>query len=394
MSTLRSFFESLRRHTSSGLYIPQLDGLRFVAISSVLLFHVAGDILRHTPGDGFEGTSFLFLLTQQLNVGVPLFFVISGMILGLPFAKYWLKGGSKVSYKRYLLRRITRLEPPYVIVLILFFCLKMLGNRGAAGELFPHLGASLIYLHNLIYGEPSRINFVAWSLEVEVQFYLLAPLLAVVFAIHITWIRRGLIVAAMLLFVILSGKALFGTLTQLSLAGNFQFFCAGFLLADVFLSNPPESNRYRMWDAVSVVGWPALAVLLVYHPWWTDLTIPGLILMLYMAALYGKASSGAFANLWIASIGGMCYTIYLLHNYIVAAAGMVTERIGCSLPFEARLLLQLLLLTPIVLVVSIAYYRWIEQPCMQSDWPARLKRSIQNQLAGSRTAVARPAGEM
>jgi peptidoglycan/LPS O-acetylase OafA/YrhL len=68
----------------------------------------------------------------------------------------------------------------------------------------------------------------------------------------------------------------------------------------------------------------------------------------------------------------MCYSIYLLHNYIIATFGLVTENIGQHLPFEIRLVLQTLILGSITLVICTAFYKLIEQPCMSSDWPARL----------------------
>ena len=373
--------QSLRRHTATGLYIPELDGLRFVAIFSVYIYHVAGDVLRHTPTGISHSTSFLFRLTQQLNVGVLLFFAISGMILGLPFARYWLQGGPRVPLKRYLLRRLTRLEPPYLLALLLFFALKVLSHRGEAAQMLPHFGASIAYLHNLIYREPSTINFVAWSLEVEVQFYLLAPVLALVFAVGQKWIRRSSLAAAIVVTSLLAGRL--GPVTHLTLAGNIQYFLAGFLLAEILLTAPPATNRRHLWDLASVVAWPSLAILLVDDPVAIDVALPILILLLYLGALYGTTSSAAFANIWPATIGGMCYTIYLLHNYIVAAVGMMTEGIAHGRSFELRLLAQMFLITPIVLLVSVLYYRWIEQPCMRPDWPARVKRFLQDRIAGS-----------
>ena len=85
--------------------------------------------------------------------------------------------------KQYLLRRLTRLEPPYLICLLLFFALQVLVKGRSAHALAPHLAASLVYLHDLIYAAESPINNVAWSLEVEVQFYL-------IYALSLPWIRR------------------------------------------------------------------------------------------------------------------------------------------------------------------------------------------------------------
>jgi peptidoglycan/LPS O-acetylase OafA/YrhL len=383
---LRSLFLGLRRHTTTGLYIPELDGLRFVAIFSVYIYHVAGDVLRHTPTGISPSTSFLFRLTQQLNVGVPLFFAISGMILGLPFGRYWLQGGPKVPLKRYLLRRLTRLEPPYILALLLFFALKLLSHRGEAAQMLPHFGASIAYLHNLIYREPSTINFVAWSLEVEVQFYLLAPVLALVFAVGRNWIRRSILAAAIVISSLMAGRL--GPVAHLTLAGNIQYFLAGFLLAEIFLTAPPVTNRRHLWDLASVVGWPSLAILLVYDPPAVDVALPILILLLYLGAFYGTTSSAAFANIWPAAIGGMCYTIYLLHNYIVAVVGMVTERIAQGQSFELRLLAQISLISPFILLVSIIYYKCVEQPCMRPDWPVRLKRFFLDRILGGGIPVS------
>ena len=80
------------------------------------------------------------------------------MILGIPFARYWLQGGAKVSLKRYFLRRITRLEPPYIAALLLIFMAKDVGHRGTIAEMLPHLGVSLMYLHNLIYSDHRRAD--------------------------------------------------------------------------------------------------------------------------------------------------------------------------------------------------------------------------------------------
>ena len=387
--SLRSVFLGLRRHTSSGLYIPELDGLRFTAIFCVYLYHLSSDVVRHNPAGAATPSTPFFLLTQSLNIGVPLFFVISGMILGLPFARYWLLTGPKISLKRYFLRRVTRLEPPYIGALLLLFALKYLGHRGTIAEMLPHLGASAAYLHTFLYRDMSTINPVAWSLEVEVQFYILAPILALFFAVRLTWLRRmgigALICAAAISmpWVDMGPEARadsFVWMTHLSLAGNIQYFLTGFLLADFYLLIPAEQHAHRRWDVVTMLGWPLIAVMLVLAPSAAYKALPAIILLLFIPAFYGIRTRRLFANLFVASIGGMCYTIYLLHNYAIAALGFITERVGLSLPFEARLLIQMLLMSPVVLGISILYFKLVEQPCMRSDWPMRFNLSIRRLL--------------
>jgi peptidoglycan/LPS O-acetylase OafA/YrhL len=81
------------------------------------------------------------------------------------------------------LRRLTRLEPPYIIALVIFFIANVwVLHAYSFKSLLPHFFASMAYLHNIIYQSFSWILPVAWSLEVEVQFYVLAPLFFLFFS--------------------------------------------------------------------------------------------------------------------------------------------------------------------------------------------------------------------
>lgn len=301
---------------------------------------------------------------------MPLFFVISGFILGLPFAAR-VERHQPLSLKRYFWRRVTRLEPPYVLSMLLFFALKIVGSRGSPLELLPHLGASLIYLHNLIYGVPSAISFVAWSLEVEIQFYLLAPFLSMVFLLPARP-RRLLLFggcAALSAFALTFADVYW---VKLSLLGNAQYFLGGFLLVDFYMEKPHSHLPGWVWDAGSITGWIFLFSGLVFVPRLIFGIAPLLLPYLYYAAFHGPIVNRFFTNVWITTIGGMCYSIYLLHNYLIALFGFKTEAVGAALPFALRLALQLLLISPGVLILSGLFFRLIERPCMRPDWPQRL----------------------
>jgi peptidoglycan/LPS O-acetylase OafA/YrhL len=107
------FLQKFKRITYSTSYLPEVDGLRFLAIFSVV-------VIMHIPNylnDKFYHYQFIpqgywknFSIAGGHGVG--LFFVISGFILSLPFAKWRLNKGKKISLKNYYLRRVTRLEPP------------------------------------------------------------------------------------------------------------------------------------------------------------------------------------------------------------------------------------------------------------------------------------------
>src|SRR5271169_5423220 len=105
LSFSERYLAPYRRITSSGQFIPEIDGFRFIAIFSVFLYHLAGDVLRNSPGAYVAALrpNVLFDVTQVLNVGVPIFFAISGFILGMPFAAAHLRKQRLVTPKKYFL---------------------------------------------------------------------------------------------------------------------------------------------------------------------------------------------------------------------------------------------------------------------------------------------------
>ena len=385
-SWLTKILQPFRRVTSSGLVIPEIDGLRFIAIASVFIYHLSGDILRHAPREyvaSVTRSSGFFWFTQRLDFGVPLFFVISGFILALPFAQHYLQGKGRVCLGRYYLRRVTRLEPPYILSLLIMFLLKAL-NDGSFSKLTPHLFASLLYAHNLAFAGPSLINVVAWSLEIEIQFYIIAPLLAIIFRLP-AGKRRIMMVASCIAAPLFPFLLPFPHILHLTLLGYLQYFLAGFLLADLYLTQ--ECSGWN-FDAISAIGWPVLAVMLAF-PAALPFFSPFLVAILYLAALNGKFSSRVASTPLLATIGGMCYSIYLIHNYAIAAVGKISEHIVLSDYFPVRLATQVALVAPPVLLLSVAYFRLIEKPCMQLRvaFPSGRARIAANPL-DSATAVA------
>jgi peptidoglycan/LPS O-acetylase OafA/YrhL len=351
-----------RRITSGATFIPQIDGLRFVAIASVVAFHLYAQLERY---DDLHLGGLAGLALRHGDRGVSLFFVISGFILGLPFASSRLTGAPAVKLKKYFLRRLTRLEPPYILNLLICFFLLIAVNHGNFRSLFPHLLTSVVYIHNLVYANPSTVNPVAWSLEVEVQFYCLVPLLALIFAVRSKNMRRLLMVVIMIAigFAQLQWLASDVGRGRLSIAYYLQFFIAGFVLADIYLTE--AQSVHWGWDCVSVVGWP-----LVFLAWTNCFRVlmPFVIIALYLAAFRGKITSRAFRSPALTIVGGMCYTIYLLHFTVIAAVSRFD-------PYQAVILFIPISIVAI-LIFGTAYYLLMERPCMDRHWPARLVSAV------------------
>lgn len=357
---------ALGRVTSSGTFIPLIDGLRFVAIAAVVLYHL-NDFLVHKMGWESSADVRGLLVFRLLNVGssgVQLFFALSGFILGLPFAEK-LSTGQPLRLRHYYLRRLTRLEPPYVINLLIATALLALVSGESLPELLSPLAASLGYVHNVVYGELSRINGVAWSLEVEVQFYLLAPLLAWTIYRRPVATRRAVLVCAIAAAIALkyySADAL-GPRLSLSLLNYLEYFLVGMLLADVYLSDwksaPDKSWRY---DVAGSAAW--LAVPGVQLQGSTAPLLPLACFAAYYCSFRGVWLSWLLTRRALVVIGGMCYTIYLYHFYVISAVGNPALQMVGQRAYPLMLTALMVVVLPAVLVVAAAMFLLFEKPFM------------------------------
>jgi peptidoglycan/LPS O-acetylase OafA/YrhL len=366
---------SLKRVTSSGRFIPEVDGLRFLAITSVVLHHLHG-YLQLKSGAAWVaegGTSWLARVLDQGYCGVPIFFSISGFILALPFASHYLAGAEKPGLKPYYLRRLTRLEPPYLLSLYLIFGLMVLGLHQPARDLMPRLLANTTYLYGHVYHDLKSINPVAWSLEVEVQFYLVAPFLALVFLIRSRWQRLTVLLTAATLLLFFTADLSFETRPYFSsLLDYLHFFLIGFVLADLYVLNGSSVGQGALaWDVLSLAGWALLPFLLMEGTW-GGLLFPPALFFLLIASFSGRISKQIFSHPVITTIGGMCYSIYLIHYQLIATFGKFTRSLSAGGSFALNFLVQSVLVGGMVLAVSTLFFAAVERPCMRKDWPRRL----------------------
>ena len=364
---------NLQRITSGGRLIPEIDGFRFLAILVVLLEH---SYIQVGVPRGIVWPSWL-MMPDGGTRGVFLFFTISGFILGLPFARRALLDPpaaivGRFSYRAYFARRLSRLEPPYVLILVFRFILILGVLHSDTDNLVTHLFASLFYVHNVIFGTMSPISPPTWSLEVEVQFYLLAPYLASVFLIRFPVYRRALLVLVTLGFACLSRRYfLTDERLNLSLIGNFQYFSAGLLLCDFYVCGTFRIISAFVWDCLGVA---VLMPLIWDQSIWTVTLFPFGALILYMAGLRGHVTRRIFATSWISIVGGMCYSIYLTHGTVFSLVAIILARAPLPLlpvPMQALVVVLVSLLSAVL--VGMVFFVFVERPCMNPQWPQRFR---------------------
>ena len=365
-----------KRVTSTGNYIPEIDGLRFLAISWIFVYHLNDYLIKTFP----VGKADIFQrILSNGHLGVELFFIISGFVLSLPFANYHLKKGKKVQLKQYFLRRLTRLEPPYFLIMIFLFFFKIATTVYIAGELTPHLLASLFYVHNIVYPDMLPIiNPVAWSLEIEIQFYILMPLLAHVFSLQ----KKARRLVLLFIIVLMPIIQYFYKTDTLFFYQFIQYFLSGFLLADLYTSYDRQyfskPARRLLNNLFVVLGAFVLAAILLLHSTRTDLIytifIHLMILLFYSIVLFIPFWKNIFSVKWISIIGGMCYSIYLIHFSAIAIFGHFFVKYGIGNGYFLYYIFQFLILGTLTMIFSSLFFYFIEKPCMQKDWYLKLQK--------------------
>ena len=153
---------------------PLLDGVRALAALSIVLLHV-GD------GTGFARTNALGAFTARTDAGVALFFVLSGFLLYRPFVASRLEARPAPSAGRYLRRRLLRIVPAFWLAMLVMGALGWISVLN--GDWWRYFG----FVQNLSVETVLGGIRPAWSLCVEMSFYLVLP----VWALGIARLLRG-----------------------------------------------------------------------------------------------------------------------------------------------------------------------------------------------------------
>ena len=341
-------------------YRPALDGVRAVAILSVITFHYRRDPLALPTRGGF--------------LGVEIFFVLSGFLITTLLCQERARTG-RLSLRLFYARRALRLLPAFFVMLGVYvtWALTLGPDRLVGAELKEAAGAAF-YVENLLRAfvphhaaNPPGDGLVpTWTLSTEEQFYLLWPVALLLLA-RMRGLRRATVVVAGSYALAAVLRAVFYDGSQWHL---FFFIRPDALLPGCLLGllltggvrwSPP---RWLAWLAAGVV-----AFFLMAAPWNADwlfsfgFTLFALSCMVVIWALMTTPDWTLTRVLELpplVGIGRISYGMYLWHMPAFVFVEAYSTHLRITIPAALAL----------TFAVSLTSYRYLEQPFL------RLKRRL------------------
>nr|HEV7954715.1 acyltransferase [Candidatus Acidoferrales bacterium] len=352
--------------------LPGLTSLRFFAAFLVVLFHLQSMQITLGPVWFRELSSIGY-------VGVSFFFVLSGFIL------VYTCQGKSVNVMKFWRTRFARIYPAYVFSLLLMAPWFFYAATKLKFPLFAwatgHLKSASLLVMTLtqawVPGNALAWNSVCWSLSVESFFYLLFPLLLLVFArrsrgrllfyVAASW-TVGLAISIIYLWLKPDGlsttnseviNAFWLNALQFNPMARLPEFMMGMACGFLFLRSKKNDKL-----AVSLIATGVAAFILVvrcgnwipYPVLHTALLAPAFAAIVYGVALRPRYSK-FLENKTLVLLGDASYSLYLLHTLAIGAVFQFSKT-----GFENPTILKTVAAVTVAVLVSVAVYRWIEVP--------------------------------
>ena len=339
-------------------YRPEIDGLRAIAVSSVILYHTRLNIFGYDP---FSGGF----------IGVDIFFVISGYLITSVILKELITTGS-CSFKHFYERRIRRILPVLLFVMLasLPFAWMYLFPSSfvdfSKSILYSLVFSSNFYFHysGQEYGAVDGLfkPFLhTWSLSAEEQFYILFP---IVLLATFKYLRKYLIHILILCFFLSLGLAEWTSRIYPSASFYFLHTRMWELLAGSILAYFEITKGYRSRNKKLNFILPTIGLLLIghfiffkdemYHPSFITLSpIIGVCLIIWFSHKDELITKILSTKLFV-GIGLISYSLYLWH-YPIFAFIKINGLISGSV-------IGKLILISLIFFLSILSYLLVERP--------------------------------
>ncbi len=230
---------------------PLVDGVRAIAALTIFFFHIAFHL-------GLLTQDTLSRYLGNLNVGVPIFFVVSGFLLYRPFVAARLERARRPATGPYAVRRATRIIPAYWVALPIVTVML-----GIEAEVFTPSGIVTYFGFLQIYDLSTVVGGIgqAWTLCIEVTFY--AALVVWAMGARRLPARDGNEVVRWEL-VALAGLFVFSVLWQALVAPAFTPGDRGYLAAQISL--PAFADQFALGMGLAVISASAAAGMKLPQP--------------------------------------------------------------------------------------------------------------------------------
>ena len=271
-------------------------------------------------------------------LGVDAFFVISGFVIPLSLHGRGYRLGH---YPNFMLRRLLRLEPPYLVSIAMVILLGYLsslvpGFRGEAWSLsFPRIAAHLFYL--VPFTEYAWLQPVYWSLAYEFAFYCcVGALFPFLINRRVEW-------------TVLVGAGIFGVVCSMKgiLDVRILHFVVGVLLMR-FVVEEGDRTSIGFWLAASI----ALVFLIGGLPIGIAAAFAATVILLCRKVAFGR---------WASFLGGISYSLYLIHVPIGGRIINLGKRFGDGSLYELALIASTMV---VCVVCSLSFSRYVERPAI------------------------------
>jgi peptidoglycan/LPS O-acetylase OafA/YrhL len=365
---------------------PLLDAMRGVAALTIVITHASGV-------SAFNADNWLGHFTARLNFGVCIFFLLSGFLLYRPFVAARREGRPPIATLRFWRRRTLRIVPAYWVALTLL-------------SIFPgligfHEHWWRFYTFTQIYWAQSTTQGLgpAWTLCLEVSFYLLLPFVAMGMSRLRPSVRGeiaillGVAIAVLFLrWAIQEWAAPFSGWRVLhnTLLSYFDWFAYGMILAIVSVATHGRESESRSlmlivrrpwvpWAAAAAVfAFVCLALglyrgfLATYTQWNFFGEHVGYALtaaLLLLPAIFGDWAGGwprrLLAASWMGWLGLVSYGVFLWHSPIMLYLNDHGAQTWLPFGFPSLLLCTLAITIPIA---ALSYY-FVEKPALRFKDP-------------------------
>ena len=371
---------------------PYLDAYRALACLLVFFYHSALNL---------QAGKIVFFGYN----GVHLFFVLSGYLLGGKLLEKLSTSDRWWTIFVYLRHRFLRIYPAYFFCLCVFVLLRHFSGRNVP-TVFDFLSRVGLYFNYLDMTDLFAIHAALWTLAVEIQFYLVLPLVSLLVLSFIKdW--KSATVALGILFVVIglisrSYEVLFvnhwwPSVTIVRFKWVFSYldlFGIGILLYSAEGMLRARFGRLKLaWALVCMFA--ALMVLAVTSVWakrsgidWQNahdaffmIVAPGLTCMAF-AVMIGSTGLSRLQDLpvfhwkWLQWIGKISYSVYLYHIGVLFAVNRLLDPMSRGIDWTTSCIIIAAVSLPFTLAIAWLSYVFIEEPFIRGNPLAEYRRII------------------